>query len=109
MGFCVKSAAVIKDGHPMVILPEGTRSRSDRMGEFHLGSLKLPIMADATIVPIAIKGSWRIHEIDKGIHKVQLLLHILPPITKDHHFYKDKHELSATLYQTISDELTSML
>ncbi|MDD4310452.1 MAG: lysophospholipid acyltransferase family protein, partial [Candidatus Cloacimonetes bacterium] len=64
-----KSAEVIKAGHPMVIFPEGTRSRSDNMGEFHLGSLKLPSMANATIVPSVIKGSWSIFEIDKKIHK----------------------------------------
>ena len=102
------SAKVIKEGHPMVIFPEGTRSRSDDVAAFHLGSFKLPVMAEATIVPLAIKGSWRIHEIDKGIHKTHLKLKIMPPILPTDPLYKDKHALSDTLHQMISDAVYEM-
>lgn len=103
-----KSAEVIKAGHPLVIFPEGTRSRGDDMGPFHLGSFKLPMMADATIVPLAIKDSWKIHEIDKGIHAINLKLKILPPICPDDPLYHDKHALSATLHERISTALLEM-
>ncbi|MDD4309889.1 MAG: lysophospholipid acyltransferase family protein, partial [Candidatus Cloacimonetes bacterium] len=93
---------------PMVIFPEGTRSRSDNMGEFHLGSLKLPSMANATIVPLVIKGSWRIFEIDKKIHKTTLSMRILSPILPDDLLYKDKHALSIHLHDLISENLISM-
>ncbi|MDD2596465.1 MAG: lysophospholipid acyltransferase family protein [Candidatus Cloacimonetes bacterium] len=103
-----KSAEVIQNGHPQVIFPEGTRSRGDQMGEFHLGSLKLAFMANAAIVPLAIKGTWRVHEIDKGIHAVPLKLRILPAITPDDELYKDKHRLSEHLYDQISTALSAM-
>jgi len=103
-----RSAEVIKAGHPMVIFPEGTRSRSDNMGEFHLGSLKLPGMARATIVPLAIKGSWRVMEIDKKIHKTQLQMRILPPIEPDNPLYQDKHALSNYLRALIQNNLVEM-
>lgn len=99
------SAAVIKSGHPMVIFPEGTRSKSDQMGEFHLGSLKLPIMANATIVPIAIKGSWKMMEIDRRLHAVPLKIKILKPITPDNDLYKDKHMLLNYLHDSIAEAL----
>ncbi|MCB5268284.1 MAG: 1-acyl-sn-glycerol-3-phosphate acyltransferase [Candidatus Cloacimonetes bacterium] len=103
-----KSAAVINDGHPMVIFPEGTRSKGDQMGEFHLGSFKLPVMAEATIVPLVIKDTWRIYEIDKGIHKVAIKLRILPPISAQDEIYQDKHRLSEYLHGLIQDTLTRM-
>lgn len=102
------SAEVIKSGHPMVIFPEGTRSRSDVMGEFHLGSLKLPGMANATIIPMAIKGSWRIHEIDKKIHKTQVKMRMLPAIEPDNPIYNDKHALSTYLHDLIQANLQTM-
>jgi len=103
-----KTAEVIKSGHPMVIFPEGTRSQSDEMGPFHLGSFKLPAMAKATIVPLAIKNSWKAYEIDKRIHAVDLKLRILEPITEDDPLYKDKHALAEALHQRISAALQDM-
>lgn len=103
-----KSAEVIKAGHPMVIFPEGTRSKSDHMGEFHLGSFKLPAMAGATIVPIALKGSWRVYEIDKKIHAQKLKLRILDPISPDSELYKDSHRLAQHVHQLISQTLETM-
>lgn len=102
------AAEVIKSGHPMVIFPEGTRSRSDQMGEFHQGSLKLAAMAGATIVPLAIKGSWRMMEIDKKIHKVHLRMKILPAINPSDPIYNDKHNLSGHLHQLIDSTLEQM-
>jgi len=104
----IKTAEVIKSGHPMVIFPEGTRSRKDELGPFHLGSFKLPAMAGATIVPLAIKDSWKVHEIDKGIHAVPLKLRILGPITQDDPLYRDKHALSEALHERISAALLDM-
>lgn len=104
----IKTAEVIKSGHPMVIFPEGTRSQSDEMGPFHLGSFKLPAMAGATIVPLAIKNSWKVYEVDKQIHAVPLKLRILEPINVDDPLYKDKHALSKVLHERISAALKDM-
>jgi 1-acyl-sn-glycerol-3-phosphate acyltransferase len=103
-----ESAAVIKDGHPMVIFPEGTRSRSDKVAPFHLGSFKLPVMAEAAIVPLVIKDTWRVHEIDKGINPTTIKLRILPPINPDDELYQDKHRLSDYLHDLISKNLAEM-
>jgi len=102
------SAAVIQSGHPQVIFPEGTRSRGDQMGEFHLGSLKLAYIANATIVPLAIKNTWRVLEIDNRIHAAPLKLRILPAITPDDELYKDKHQLSQYLHDQISTVLAEV-
>jgi 1-acyl-sn-glycerol-3-phosphate acyltransferase len=103
-----KSAAVIKAGHPMVIFPEGTRSRSNDIAVFHLGSFKLPFMADATIVPLAIKNTWKVYEIDKQIHPEILKMRILDPISPQDPLYRDKHALADKIHTLISSSLKEM-
>ena len=100
-----KSAELIKKGNPMVIFPEGTRSRCNKIGDFHLGSLKLPVMAEATIVPLAIKGSWQIYEKNKKIRPATVYLKILPPIEPKDDIYKNKHKLADYLHSRISQAL----
>ncbi len=102
------SAEIIKKGCPIVIFPEGGRSFSDTMADFHLGSLKLPQMAGATIVPFAIKGTWRIYEIDKGIHPVTIRIRILPPITPQDPIYNDKTALLKHLEDLIRKNVEEM-
>jgi len=46
----------LKGGGTMLIYPEGTRSKNGTIGELKNGSLKLPLRAKATIVPITVKG-----------------------------------------------------
>ena len=52
----------VKEGYSMAIFPEGTRSKGKEMGEFKPGSMKLALKAEATIVPVAIRGSYKIME-----------------------------------------------
>jgi len=46
----------IKNGWPMAIFPEGTRSKTGKIGEFKAGSFKLATRSDSLIVPIAFRG-----------------------------------------------------
>lgn len=52
----------LKNGHSMVVFPEGTRSKSDEMTEFKAGSLTLATKSGVPIVPITIDGSHRMFE-----------------------------------------------
>lgn len=68
----------IKQGHSMVIFPEGTRSKSDKMGEFKAGSFKLATKTNTPIVPVTIDGSYKLKEKNGGIIKpdvVNVYLH----------------------------------
>lgn len=64
-----KGIELLKNGHSMVIFPEGTRSKSSQMGEFKKGSLKLALKAQVPIVPITINGSYKIMEQDSYLIK----------------------------------------
>ncbi len=52
----------VKRGFPMVIFPEGTRSRGPVMANFRKGGLKLATKAKAKAVPVSIQGSYRVLE-----------------------------------------------
>jgi 1-acyl-sn-glycerol-3-phosphate acyltransferase len=52
----------VKKGYPMVIFPEGTRSKGPDMLPFRKGGVKLATKAKALAVPVSIHGSYRILE-----------------------------------------------
>ncbi len=60
-----RAAEQVKNGHHMVIFPEGTRSKGGPVAPFKKGSLKLAIKSEATIVPITLDGTYKILG-DKG-------------------------------------------
>ncbi len=51
---------VFKKGQSLVIFPEGTRSRSSKLGEFKRGSLKIALREKVPVVPVTIKGSYKL-------------------------------------------------
>lgn len=64
----VKGIKSLKSGNSLVIFPEGTRSRSDKMGEFKAGSFKLATKSKVPIVPVTIDGSYKIMEANANKH-----------------------------------------
>jgi len=70
----------IERGHPMVIFPEGTRSRSNRVGTFKPGAFKLVLGTKAFAVPITIDGSYKMFEENWVIKRTTIRLVIHPPI-----------------------------
>ena len=59
----------LKNGHSLVVFPEGTRSRGDKMGEFKSGSFKLATKSKVPIVPLTIDGTYRVMEANKILIK----------------------------------------
>ncbi|MCR5761153.1 MAG: 1-acyl-sn-glycerol-3-phosphate acyltransferase [Sphaerochaetaceae bacterium] len=49
----------IKAGHPMLIFPEGRRSKTGEIRPFLRGAFRLATMSGATLVPVVIKGARR--------------------------------------------------
>jgi len=74
----------LKEGHSLVIFPEGTRSSDGKLGCFKPGSLKLGINSNVPIVPVTINGSMNI--MPKGtsfIKSASVEVIISPPIILD--------------------------
>lgn len=70
----------LKNGYSQMIFPEGTRSRGGAHREFKAGSFKLAYMAQATIVPITIDGTWRLLEEKGKFSKGKVTLTVHDPI-----------------------------
>lgn len=75
----------LKDGHSVLIFPEGHRSKGQGLQEFKAGSLKLAKSAGVDIVPIAISGTSKIMEQydSKKMVPGHVRVHILEPISAD--------------------------
>ena len=52
----------MKSGIVLWIAPEGTRSRNGSLGEFKKGGFMVAIQTGATIIPVGITGSEKIHK-----------------------------------------------
>jgi 1-acyl-sn-glycerol-3-phosphate acyltransferase len=55
-----KAVKKVKDGVPIVIFPEGTRSPDGRLMPFKMGGILIAIKAGCPIVPVAIYGSHKV-------------------------------------------------
>ncbi len=75
-----KGVKKIIRGSVMCIFPEGTRSRSSKLGIFRNGSFKLATRADAVIVPITVDGSYRTFEQNKKITPSPISMVVHPPV-----------------------------
>lgn len=53
-----EAVAQMKDGHSFIAFPEGTRTRTGRMGSFKKGPFIMAIQAGVPIIPITISGSY---------------------------------------------------
>lgn len=96
----------IKNGYSMVIFPEGTRSKSDAVGEFKPGSFKLALKSGAPIVPVTVKGTYNIMEKHKFIitpSDVELI--ISPPIYTSNLSREEINELPEKVKAIIQNNL----
>jgi 1-acyl-sn-glycerol-3-phosphate acyltransferase len=68
-------------GMPVMIFPEGTRSRDGKMGPFKPGAFRLAIEAQVPILPVAVSGSA--YGMPKGspwIRPTLVLIRVLDPV-----------------------------
>ncbi len=76
-----KARWYLDHGMPVMIFPEGTRSRDGRMGPFKPGAFRLAIEAQVPILPVAVTGSA--YGMPKGspwIRPTAVLVRVLEPV-----------------------------
>ncbi len=103
---CIKSAAnTIKNGHSMVIFPEGTRGQAKEPAEFKEGSLRIASIAKAPIIPVAISGTADMMENHKKLCLYPAKVHITfgKPIYMNELPREEKKHLGAAIRQWIID------
>lgn len=90
----------LKEGHSLVIFPEGTRSNSNQMKGFKIGSLTLAAKANVPIIPIAIEGTYNI-----GVEKTpDVSVTFFEPIYLKEK--EDQNKVSQNIEKKIKDDIT---
>ncbi|MHC1724071.1 MAG: lysophospholipid acyltransferase family protein [Aminipila sp.] len=81
LGVFAQAEKIIGEGRSVIIFPEGTRSRSDEVGEFKEGAFKIATKTGAPVIPVAINGSYKVMEANGvWIHPAEIKITVLPPI-----------------------------
>ncbi len=97
----------IREGQPICIFPEGTRSRSVQMGTFKPGSLKLALRSDATIIPVTIRNSFNMFEGPGYLQPSKVFLHIHPPVETEQLSDEMQKSLAQRLQEVIAGPLAA--
>ena len=102
-----KSAGeVFAQGQSLVIFPEGTRSQSDKVGEFKRGSLKIALRENVPIIPVVIRDSYKLREANGGLIKAaKVELDILEPIYTDKLSKEERKDLTINLERMIREQV----
>ena len=98
-----KARWYVDRGMPVMIFPEGTRSRDGKMGAFKPGAFRLAIEAQVPILPVAVTGSA--YGMPKGspwIRPTLVLVRLLEPIETKGMTGADVVRLMATARERIA-------
>ncbi|HLR07679.1 MAG TPA: lysophospholipid acyltransferase family protein [Bacillota bacterium] len=96
----------LKNGHSMVIFPEGTRRGGRQLNPFKPGSLRMAFKAKVPIVPVTIDGTYKI--LEEGSGRVQpstIYLTIHAPIWPEDYEGKKTAQLVSAIEKTIAASL----
>jgi 1-acyl-sn-glycerol-3-phosphate acyltransferase len=96
----------LKDGHSLVIFPEGTRSKGGPVSEFKGGGLRMAFDANVPIVPVTINGTYKIMEQNKfGFTPAHVEIILSKPFVKHMEEKADGKEAARLIRETIVENL----
>lgn len=100
-----KAVETVKRGYPLVIFPEGTRSRGNPVAEFKAGSFKLAYRSQAPIVPFTIDGTWHLWEEKGQIRGAPVILTFHPAVPTANLGKEEQAALPDLIRQTVASAL----
>lgn len=95
---------------PVLIFPEGTRSRSGALSEFKNGAFKLAIRTKKPIIPIVIRGTNEVLSKGKATMSgaVKGFIKVLPPINTSQYQPEQHEALKTKVWDLMNQELTAV-
>lgn len=96
----------LKQGHSMVIYPEGRIVEGELIGEFKRGSLKMALKGEVPIVPVTIMGSNDVMNKNGSIVKAAKVRCIVSPCILTRALSRDeRNNLAETVRNVIAENL----
>ena len=101
---------VLKQGHSMVIFPEGTRNTGRELGPFQGGAFSMAKKAGVKILPVCINGTQRLMEDNHyWIKPAKVGIRILEPIDVSAMDKEQLKTLAEDLRQRLAQERADMM
>jgi len=94
-----------KRGYPLVLFPEGTRSRGANLGRFKTGSLQMLYTSGLAILPVSISGSYHLLEEYNSLRSGPVRVTIHSPIYEHQKGEQDYRDLTQRLREIIRSGL----
>jgi len=91
----------VREGYPMVIFPEGTRSKGTQMLPFRRGGVKLATKSKALAVPVSIQGTYRLLEQKGHPNPTWIGVKFHPPIVTKGLTSEEEDQLPDRIYNII--------
>lgn len=101
----IEGVKYLKEGHSLCIFPEGTRSKSNNVGPFKKGSLKLALKSGVPIVPVTIDGAYKILEENNRLRKAHVIVTVDKPIYTDKMTKEEQNKLIDEIRDKIVENL----
>jgi 1-acyl-sn-glycerol-3-phosphate acyltransferase len=97
---------ILKSGYSMVLFPEGTRSKGSHMNEFKAGAFKLATKSEVPIIPVTIKGSYKLMEANNSkIKPAEVEIYIHPMVYTENLTREEQGELPEVIKTIIQTKL----
>ncbi len=106
----IEAARIIRGGVNAIAFPEGTRSKTGALGNFHSGAFALALRTGVRLVPISLEGSYRVImpktlQVNPG---VIIRIKIGEPIDLASYARSDKHRLMEKVHEIMSRNLEEL-
>lgn len=104
-----KSVEAIKNGASLIIYPEGTRTRTGKIGEGRPGIAKIFLKTGVPILPVGIKGTFELMSPGRGFPKIkrEVKINIGKPLFFEEELEKAKNLSEDSIeYQEILEKIT---
>ncbi len=108
----IKTAVrAMSEGMNMVIFPEGTRTKdpSGAVAPFKQGSLKLPLLGNAKIVPVMIEGTRHIFDTSYNKKDITVFVHIGKKIDPSQMSREEQKKLAAMVHQWVVQQRDALV
>ncbi len=96
---------MLKSGKTLVIFPEGTRSKSNQLGEFKKGSLQLAVKSGVPVIPVTMDGTYKMYEETGKARPTTIHVTVHPPIYMENLTPEEKKNLAEMVKNIIQAPL----